>query len=82
MRLRLRERLDAQARRGITAALLRADLGSRVNFEPDLEQDAQIVRVENWLSVAETVDAIARSGYAVAAVIDASNDAPRSARAG
>ena len=82
MRLRLRERLDAQARRGITAALLRADLGSRVNFELDLERDAQIVRVENWLSVAETVDAIARSGYAVAAVIDASNDAPRSARAG
>lgn len=86
MRLRLQQRLDAQARRGIVAALLRADLGSRVNFESDPESghehDAQIVRVENWLSVAETVDAIVRSGYPVAAVIDASNDVPRSARAG
>lgn len=82
MRLRLHARLDAQARRGVVAALLRADLGSRVNFESDPEHDAQIVRIENWLSVAETVDAIVRSGYPVAAVIDASNDVPRSARAG
>jgi len=81
VRLRLQHRLDAQAMRGLTAALLRADLGSRVNFERDVEHDAQVVRVENWLSVAETVAAIARSGYAVAAVIDASNDAPRVARA-
>jgi 2-C-methyl-D-erythritol 4-phosphate cytidylyltransferase len=57
---------------GITAAVLRADLGSRINFE----RDAQIVRVENWLMVAQTVEAIARSGYTVAAVVDASNDIP------
>ncbi|WP_363797091.1 hypothetical protein ABU614_17915 [Lysobacter firmicutimachus] len=82
MRLRLHQRLDAQAMRGVTAALLRADLGSRINFEPDLEHDAQIVRVENWLSVAETVEAIARSGYPVAAVIDAGNGAAHSARTG
>lgn len=76
MRLRLHDRLDAQAMRGITEAVLRADLGSRINFERDPERDAPIVRVENWLTVAETVDAIVRSGYAVAAIVDASNDAP------
>jgi len=81
MRLRLQQTLDADAMRGITAAVLRADLGSRINFERDFDDDAPIVRVENWLTVAETVAAIARSGYAVAAVVDASNDVPRSAAA-
>ncbi|QQP97159.1 hypothetical protein [Lysobacter enzymogenes] len=80
MRLRLLDEIDADARRGIVAAVLRADLGSRINFERDYELDAQIVRVENWLSVDETVAAIARSGYAVAAVVDASNDMPRIVR--
>lgn len=56
--------------RGITAAILRADLGSRINFE----RDTQIVRVENWLTVAETVEAITRGGYPVTAIVDASND--------
>lgn len=77
MKIWLQDSLDAEAMRGITAALLRADLGSRVNFERDYERDAQIVRVENWLTVDQTVAAIARSGYAVAAVVDASNDMPR-----
>lgn len=77
MRLQLHGALDAEAMRGITAAVLRADLGSRINFEPG----APIVRVENWLTVDETVAAIASSGYAVAAVVDASNDAPRFAPA-
>ncbi|QWP75394.1 hypothetical protein J5226_17440 [Lysobacter sp. K5869] len=80
MRLRLHDAIDAEAMRGITAAVLRADLGSRINFEIDPERDARIVRVENWLTVAETVEAIARSGYAVAAVVDASNDVPRTVR--
>lgn len=79
MRLQLQDRLDAEAMRGITAALLRADLGSRINFERDFERDAQIVRVENWLTVAETIEAIARSGYTVAAIVDASKDVPRPA---
>jgi hypothetical protein len=81
MRLRLQQTLDADAMRGITAAVLRADLGSRINFERDFEHDAPIVRVENWLTVAETVEAIARSGYAIAAVVDESNDVPRTAAA-
>ncbi|WP_123648124.1 hypothetical protein [Lysobacter enzymogenes] len=76
MRLQLHQTLDADAMRGITAAVLRADIGSRINFERDLERGAPIVRVENWLTVAETVAAIARSGYSVAAIVDASNDAP------
>ncbi|SDY56771.1 hypothetical protein SAMN04487939_103226 [Lysobacter sp. yr284] len=76
MRLQLHESLDADAMRGIVAAVLRADIGSRINFERDLERGAPIVRVENWLTVAETVAAIARSGYSVAAVVDESNDAP------
>ncbi|MGH8083430.1 MAG: hypothetical protein ACREP7_22830 [Lysobacter sp.] len=78
MKLQLQNRIDAEAMRGITEAVLRADLGSRINFEHDSERDAQIVRVENWLTVAETLDAISRSGYAVAAVVDASNDRPKS----
>lgn len=77
MRLRLQSLLDRDAMREITAAVLRADLGSRINFERDLEHDAQIVRVENWLTVAETVDAITRNGYAVAAIVDPSNETPR-----
>ena len=77
MKLRLQAQLDAQAARQITEAVLRADLGSRINFE----WDEQIVRVENWLTVAETVEAIARSGYPVAAVVEASNDVPRHVRA-
>ncbi len=71
MKLRLQHELDPQAMRGITAAILRADLGSRINFE----RDAPIVRVENWLTVAETVEAIVRGGYTVAAIEDATNDA-------
>lgn len=77
MKLRLRDAIDAEARRRITEAVLRADLGSRINFERDFEYDAQIVRVENWLTVDETVDAIARSGYAVVAIVDASNLIPK-----
>ncbi|MEH6416186.1 hypothetical protein [Pseudomonas sp. CGJS7] len=77
MRFRLQDSIDAEAMRGITEAVLRADLGSRINFERDFEYDALIVRVENWLTVAETMAAIARSGHAVAAVVDESNDAPR-----
>ncbi|MFK3650899.1 hypothetical protein ACI2IY_21005 [Lysobacter enzymogenes] len=73
------DEIDAEARRAITAAVLRADLGSRINFERDFELDAPIVRVENWLTVDQTVEALARSGYAVAAVLDASNDGPRAA---
>ncbi|ALN94208.1 MULTISPECIES: hypothetical protein [Lysobacter] len=76
MRLRLQGAMDAEARRRITEAVLRADLGSRINFERDAEHDAQIVRVENWLTVAQTVEAITRNGYAVAAIVDASNEVP------
>ena len=72
MKLQLRDPLDADAIRVITAAVLRADVGSRINFE----HETQVVRVENWLTVAETVAAIARNGYAVAAILDASNDVP------
>lgn len=78
MRLRLQNAIDREAMRAITAAVLRADLGSRVNFELDGENDAQIVRVENWLTVAETVEAITRNGYAVAAIVDASNETRKS----
>ena len=70
MKLRVQDDLDSHAMRGITAAILRADLGSRINFE----RDAQIVRVENWLTVTETVEAIVRGGYTVAAIVDPSND--------
>ncbi len=69
MKLQLQSAIDTDAMRRITEAVLRADLGSRVNFEPE----AKIVRVENWLSVAQTVEAIVASGFAVAAVVDASN---------
>lgn len=77
MRLRLQNAMDSEAMRAITAAVLRADIGSRINFERDVENDAQIVRVENWLTVDQTVEAITRNGYAVAAVVDASNEIPR-----
>lgn len=49
------------------------DLGSGVNFEPE----ARIVRIENWPSVAQTVEAIVAGGIAVAAVVDTSNSMRR-----
>ncbi|TAK29538.1 MAG: hypothetical protein EPO28_19145 [Saprospiraceae bacterium] len=69
MKLQLRDQLEPDVMRGVTAAVLRADVGSRVNFD----RAARIVRIENWLTVDETVDAIAREGYVVAAIVDASN---------
>lgn len=69
MKLQLRDPLEPDVMRGVTAAVLRADIGSRVNFE----RDARIVRIENWLTVDETVDAIAREGYVIAAIVDVSN---------
>jgi hypothetical protein len=69
MKLQLLSSIDSEAMRRITDAVLRADLGSRVNFEPE----AKIVRIENWLSVAQTVDVLVASGFAVAAVVDSSN---------
>jgi hypothetical protein len=69
MKLQLQSAIDTEAMRSITEAVLRADLGSRVNFEPE----AKIVRIENWLSVAQTVEAVVASGFAVASVVDASN---------
>lgn len=73
MKLQLQADIDTEATRRITAAVLRADLGSRVNFEPE----ARIVRIENWLTVAQTIEAIAACGFAVAAVLDASNSMRR-----
>lgn len=73
MKLQLRDQLEPDVIRGVTAAVLRADVGSRVNFE----RDARIVRIENWLTVDETVDAIASSGYVVAAIVDGSNATSR-----
>ena len=73
MKLRLRDLLDTDTMRGITAAVLRADIGSRVNFD----RDARIVRVENWLTVEETVDAITRGGYVVAAIVEGTNGMSR-----
>ena len=73
MKLQLQSSIDTEAMRRITEAVLRADLGSRVNFEPE----ARIVRIENWLSVAQTVEVVAASGFAVTAVVDTSNSMRR-----
>ena len=74
MKLQLQTAIDSEAMRRITDAVLRADLGSRVNFEPE----ARIVRIENWLTVDQTVEAIAACGFSVAAVVDTSNSMRRS----
>lgn len=73
MKLQLERAPDAEAMGRITAAVLKADLGSRINFEPE----ARVVRIENWRTVPDTVEAIARAGFGVAAILDASNDMPR-----
>ena len=78
MKLQLQASIDSDAMRRITDAVLRADLGSRVNFEPE----ARIVRIENWLSVAQTVEVVVASGFAVAAVVDTSNSMRRLSPAG
>lgn len=59
----LRERDGA---RGITGALLRVDIGARINF--DLE--AGLVRIEGRLTVDDATEAIKREGFRVAAVVD------------
>jgi hypothetical protein len=73
MKFRLTHLIDVEAMRLITDAVLRADLGSRINFEPE----EQLVRVENWLSVEQTLAAITGCGVAVAAVLDPSNEMRR-----
>ena len=77
MKFKLTRFIDLEAMRLITDAVLRADIGSRINFEPE----EQAVRVENWLSVDQTLAAIASSGISVAAVLDASNEMRRFAPA-
>ena len=52
--------------RRITHALLAMDLGARINV--DLE--AQLVRIEGRLSVADAMAAIRRGGCQVASVVD------------
>lgn len=78
MKFKLMSLIDLEAMRLITDAVLRADLGSRINFEPE----ESLVRVENWLSVDQTLAVITGSGFAVAAVLDASNEMRRFAPLG
>jgi hypothetical protein len=67
VKLRVQEVPDRDAQRRIAAALLQADVGGRVNFD----MAAQVVRLESRLTVEQAIAAIARSGYQVAAIVDA-----------
>lgn len=57
---------DRDAVLRITGALLRLDIGARINF--DLE--AGLVRVEGRLRLDEALAAIERQGFHVASVVD------------
>jgi hypothetical protein len=66
MKLGLQGLDGGESVRRITHALLALDLGARINV--DLE--AQQVRIEGRLSVADAMAAISRGGCTVAAVVD------------
>lgn len=53
--------------RAITEAVLRVDLGARINVATDARQ----VRIEGRVSVDDARRAIERRGFAVASVVDA-----------
>ena len=67
MKLQLEGLRGREDMRNITDSVLRADLGSRINF--DLE--AQVVRIESRLTLDDAMAAITRIGYRVASVVDA-----------
>lgn len=66
MKLRLQGLHDRDGIRSITRSLLQVDIGSRINFD----LDAQLVRIEGRLTLADATAAIARGGYQVASVVD------------
>ena len=54
--------------RSITNALLKLDIGARINFD----LDAQLVRIEGRLTLDDARAAITRGGFRVASVVDSS----------
>jgi len=66
MKLRLHGLYDRERLRSITDALLRMDVGARVNFD----LDAKLVRIEGRLTVDDAKTALARGGVQVASVVD------------
>jgi len=66
MKLRLNGMHDRDTVRSITDALLKVDIGARINF--DLE--ARLVRIEGRLTLDDAMDAIQRGGSEVASVVD------------
>jgi hypothetical protein len=67
VKLQVHEAPDRDGIRRITNALLQADVGGRINFDAT----ALLVRLESRLTVDQAIEAIARSGYQVASVVDA-----------
>jgi hypothetical protein len=67
MELILDGALGGERASSLTQALLRKDLGARINFEPE----ARRVRIEGRLSLDDARAAIAYCGLAVASVADA-----------
>lgn len=66
MKLRLQGLEAGEGLRRLTHALLRADIGGRINF--DLQ--SEILRLESRLSLGDAVAAIEGSGYKVLGVLD------------
>lgn len=52
--------------RSITNALLKLDIGARINFN----LEARLVRIEGRLTLVDATAAIERGGYKVASVVD------------
>jgi hypothetical protein len=67
MELILDGALGGERTSSLTQALLRKDLGARINFEPE----ARRVRIEGRLSLDDACAAIELCGLAVASVADA-----------
>ncbi|GAB3097607.1 hypothetical protein [Lysobacter terrae] len=66
MKLRLNEIRDRNSVRDITNALLKVDIGARINFD----LPAHLVRIEGRLSLDDATAAIARVGCQVASIVD------------
>lgn len=66
MKLRLDGIQDSDCVRSIIDALLQVDLGARIN----IDQQAQLVRIEGRLTLDDATSAITHCGFQVASIVD------------
>jgi hypothetical protein len=64
MKLHIQDLRDDAGARNIIDAILKVDLGARINF------DSSMVSIAGRMSISDASDAIERCGYQVASIVD------------